>query len=527
MAVRLLVPVVLAALVLVGSGVPVIAADSPTIGWQTLTGGFAYDEGRSIHQTSDGGYIMLGRSKSSESGDVTGVNHGLGNYDLWLVRMDAGGAIRWQRLLGGTGNDQGESVWPTADGGYILLGTSDSYPSGNVTAMKQGGTDLWLVKLDSHGLIQWQRMIGGTKDEFGTGVRQTADGGYVVLGYSDSFKSGNVTVETHGGWDVWVLKCDPLGEIQWQSMLGGSANDKGNEIEATDDGGFVLVGTSRSSASGNVKGVNHGREDPWAVKLSSGGTIQWESLLGGSDQEFGDSVRQCGEGYLFLGESYSSGSGDVTGTNHGSFDLWVVNLDDDGSLVRQELLGSGGADVGCQLDRTSDGGSVLLGTSMSSGGGNVTGPNHGMIDLWVVRLDPGGRVRWDRLLGGNKTEEGYNGASIRQTSDGGYVLVGNTESSANGDVAGANHGGWDVWVVKLAGESPVVAVPGASNLARDLDGDGKYEDVNGNGRKDFADVTLYFTQMTWIGANEPLAAFDYNGNGRIDFADVTWIFNHL
>ena len=119
-----------------------------------------------------------------------------------------------------------------------------------------------------------------------------------------------------------------------------------------------------------------------------------------------------------------------------------------------------------------------------------------------------GTIRWQVLLGG---DGGETGSSVRQTADGGYVLFGFSDSSESGDVTGATHGSYDYWVVKLEGDVPIVTVPGGVEVPRDLNADGKYDDVNGNGRKDFADVVLYFNQMTWIAANEPVSAFDYNG----------------
>ncbi|MEN6516851.1 MAG: dockerin type I domain-containing protein [Methanospirillum sp.] len=157
----------------------------------------------------------------------------------------------------------------------------------------------------------------------------------------------------------------------------------------------------------------------------------------------------------------------------------------------------------------------------------MTGVRHGTTgtDFWVVNLDGTGAIRWQRLLGGGSNDFG---TSVQQTSDGGYVLAGYSGSSANGDVTDTNHGSSDVWVVKLnATALPVSLVPGGTGIPTDTNTDGLYDDVNGNGRKDFADVVLFFNQMTWIAANEPVTAFDYNGNGRIDFADVVWLFNHL
>jgi hypothetical protein len=502
-----------------------VLAGVPAVEWQKLLGGSDWDIGYSAQQTVDGGYILLGRSSSNTSGDVTGTNHGTTDY--WVVKLDETGAIAWQKLLGGNGNEEGFSVQQTSDGGYILAGFSSSSASGDVTGTNHGlySWDVWVVKLDGAGAIQWQKLLGGSGYERSPRVRQTADGGYILLSTSDSSRSGDVTGTNHGLHDFWVAKLDGAGGIQWQKLLGGNANDYGESVHQTADGGYILTGYSYSSASGNVTGTNHGSGDLWAVKLDGAGTIQWQKLLGGSRFDGGYSVQQIGDGgYLLAGSSQSSASGNVTGTNHGHDDFWVVKLDGAGGIQWQELLGGGGNDYCHSIQQTSDGGYVLLGDSDSSADGDVTGTNHGDGDFWVVRLASTGTIRWQVLLGG---DGGESGSSVRQTADGGYVLFGFTDSSESGDVAGATHGSYDYWVVKLEGDVPIVAVPGGVGAPRDLNADGKYDDVNGNGRKDFADVVLYFNQMTWIAANEPVTAFDFNGNGRIDFADVVWLFNNL
>ncbi|MEN6517896.1 MAG: dockerin type I domain-containing protein [Methanospirillum sp.] len=374
--------------------------------------------------------------------------------------------------------------------------------------------------------IEWQRLLGGSSNEFGHSVQPTADGGYILLGGSSSSQNGDVTGTRHGSFtDFWVVKLDRTGTIQWQKLLGGTGNDEGYSVQQTTDGGYILLGSSGSSKSGDVAGTNHGgSSDVWVVKLNSAGTIQWQTLLGGSGYDTGRAVQQTADGgYVLLGVSESSQSGDVTGINHGSRDYWVVKLNGAGTIQWQRLLGGGGLDGGRSVRQTADGGYILLGDSLSSASGDVTGTNRGYEDFWVVKLDDAGLIEWQKTLGGSYREIGY---SVQQAADGGYVLLGDSLSSESGDVTGSSHYMTDYWVVKLAG-GQVIAVPSAAGIPGDIDTNGKYEDVNGNGRKDFADVVLYFNQMTWIAANEPVAAFDCNGNGRIDFADVVWLFNHL
>ena len=240
----------------------------------------------------------------------------------------------------------------------------------------------------------------------------------------------------------------------------------------------------------------------------------------------GISVQQTADGgYVLFGDSTSSANGTVTDTSYGGRDSWVVRLDSGGAILWQHLLGGSGDDYGYSGQQTNDGGYVLMGASNSSASGDVTDPNHGSWDFWLVKLDSGGTIQWQKLLGGSGMDYGY---AVQQAVDGGYVLFGTSASSTSGDVTGTNHGGADFWVVKLDAIGTVPArVPGGSGLPTDTNTDGKYDDINGNDRRDFADVVLYFNQMAWIATNEPVAAFDYNANTRIDFADVVWLFNHL
>ena len=517
----------------VGPGAVTASEDAPGIAWQKLLGGTASDDARCVQQTSDGGYILLGSSRSN-NGDATGFNHG-GTYtgDLWLVKTNAAGTIQWQKLLGGSRDEEGYSVQQTSDGGFIAFGSTNSNANGDVSGTNRGSNfpDYWLVKVSSAGAIQWERLMGGSGPDNGRCVQQTSDGGYILLGVSSSNPSGEVTDARNGDEDLWVVKVNATGSIQWNQLLGGSSAENGYSIQQTSDGGYILLGSSGSSQRGDVTGTTHGGFDFWVVKLNSSGVIQWQKLLGGSLDDSGYAVRQTSDGgFVLLGESKSSASGDVTGTNHGavnSIDIWVVKLNSSGAIQWQKLLGGSMDESGRSIRQTVDGGYVLLGSSSSSQSGDVTGVRHGTTgnDFWVVNLDGTGAIRWQRLLGGGSNDFG---TSVQQASDLGYILAGYTGSSATGDVTDTTHGSSDVWVVKLnATALPVSPVPGGNGLPTDTNSDGRYEDVNGNGRKDFADVVLFFNQMTWIAANEPVSAFDFNGNGRIDFADVVWLFNHL
>jgi hypothetical protein len=349
--------------------------------------------------------------------------------------------IEWQKTLGGSGVDAAYSIQQTADGGYIVAGYSESN-DGDVTG-NHGGYDYWVVKLDSSGNIQWQKSLGGSDDDFANSIQQTADGGYIVAGRSSS-NDGDVT-GNHGGNDYWVVKLDDSGNIQWQKSLGGSDDDFANSIQQTADGGYIVAGESNSN-NGDVTG-NHGFFDCWVVKLDGNGNIQWQKSLGGSDDDSALSIQQTTDGgYIVAGNSMST-DGDVT-DNHGFWDYWVVKLDDSGNIQWQKNLGGTDSDVAYSIQQTADGGYIVAGQS-DSNDGDVTG-NHGILDYWVVKLDGSGNIQWQKSLGGSVFDYAY---SIQQTTDGGYIVAGRS-SSNDGDITG-NHGGDDYWVVKLDGSGNI------------------------------------------------------------------------
>jgi hypothetical protein len=295
--------------------------------------------------------------------------------------------------------------------------------------------------------IQWQKALGGSLEDVGGPIQQTSDGGFIVAGFADSNDgdaSGN-----HGLADLWVVKLNNTGTIEWQKSLGGSSrdgagsihmtNDGGGSIQQTNDGGYIVAGTSYSN-DGDVSG-NHGEADAWVVKLSSIGTIEWQKSLGGSGYDGSNFIQQTNDGGYILAAKSLSNDGDVSG-NHGQLDSWVVKLSNIGAIEWQKSLGGSGDDVGSSIQRTNDGGYIVTGTS-NSNDGDVSG-NHGGLDYWIVKLTSVGVIEWQKSLGGSASEQSF---SIDLTNDGGYILSGFSESN-DGDVSG-NHGYIDYWVVKL------------------------------------------------------------------------------
>jgi hypothetical protein len=348
--------------------------------------------------------------------------------------------ISWQKCIGGaTADESGQSIIKTNDGGSIFTGsavTNNGDVSGN-----HGSGDVWVVKQSSSGVIQWQKCLGGSGAEFGTSIIQTNDGGYMVTGSTTS-NNGDVS-GNHGNEDVWVVKLSSIGLIEWQKCLGGSNKDNSFSIIQTSGGGYILTGIT-SSNDGDVSG-NHGStssNDVWVVKLSSIGAIEWQKCLGGFGRDFGQSINKTTDGGYILTGWTNSINDDVSGL-HGGYDIWVVKLSSLGIIEWKKCLGGSGDENGQSISQTLDGGYILTGYTTSNNG-DVSGV-HGDVESWVVKLSSVGIIEWQKCLGGSAAEFPR---EIKQTTDGGYILIGRTTSN-DGDVNG-NHGGDDVWVVKLS-----------------------------------------------------------------------------
>jgi hypothetical protein len=411
------------------------------IEWQKCLGGSSWDVGRSIQQTIDGGYIAAGYAMSID-GDVSG-NHGA--FDLWIVKLDETGTIQWQKSLGGSNFDYAFSIRQTTDGGYIVAGETESN-DGDVSGNHGTSYDYWVVKLNTAGNILWQKCLGGSGGEVAHSIQQTSDGGYIVAGFTWLSNDGDVT-GNHGDFDEWIVKLDTAGIFQWQKCLGGSGRETAFSIKQTNDGGYIVAGNSNSN-DGDVTG-NHGDYDYWIVKLDKSGDIEWQKSLGGSSIDDAFSIQKTIDGGYIIAGSSSSNDGDVTG-NHsipGPYgDAWVVKLDSVGNIQWQKCIGGSWDDWGYAIWQTNEG-DYFVSCITKSHDKDVTGnhdPTGTYWDYWLVNLDTAGKIQWQGCQGGSDDDETY---EIQQTNDGGIIAIGSSYST-DGDVTG-NHGGGDYWIIKL------------------------------------------------------------------------------
>ena len=400
-----------------------IYGQSPAIEWQKAYGGTGDDRAFSIRTTSDGGYITVGTSSSSD-GIVYG-NHGSG--DFWVVKLSFTGDIEWQKSLGGSDYERATSVQQTTDGGYIVAGYSYSN-NGNVSG-NHGSDDFWVVKLSPSGSLEWQQSYGGTQQDEAYDIQQTLDGGYVIAGNTNS-NDGDVT-GNQGSTDIWVVKITGTGVLSWQKTFGSSGEETANSIRQTQDGGYIVAGTN-DLVGGDVT-ANHGGNDYWILKLSATGVLQWQKSFGGSHEDDANSICETFDGgYIVAGQSYST-DGDIDCTGAG---FWLLKLSNTGAILWKNCYGGYSAQ---EIQQTSDSGYIVCGYSQLGGSDCFYSDDHYL----VLKLSTAGGVEWTKCIGRVLYDYAW---SITQGLDGGYVVAGQSASSYSA-ITGLSD--WDYFIAKL------------------------------------------------------------------------------
>ena len=322
------------------------------INWQKNYGGSAYDKGYSVCTTSDGGCVMAGGSESNDAG-YTG-NHGIS--DFLIIKTNGIGDVQWKKFLGGTGHEEAKSISTTTDGGYIIAGFSNS-TNGNVIGC-HSSIDYWVVKLNYNGNILFSRCFGGFLRDEPYSVIQTTDGGYIVAGFAES-NNGNVT-GNHGLWDCWIIKLDLTGNLIDQVCIGGSLNDVATSVIQTTDGGYIIVGYSNSS-DGDIL-LNKGGTDLLITKLDSALNIQWVKTYGGTLNDGAQSVIQTYDGNFCVAGYTNSNDFDVSGS-HGNSDSWIICVDSNGALLWQRCIGDSGSNDASSIIESPDHNLVFVGNT--------------------------------------------------------------------------------------------------------------------------------------------------------------------
>jgi hypothetical protein len=353
--------------------------------WDKRFGGNADDWIFSLQQTTDRGFILGGVTNSDSSGDVSYPSHGT---DFWLIKTDSLGNKKWDKRFWGNVIDELLSLQQTTDGGYILGGFTTSDSSGDISEHTRGEWDYWILKIDSLGNKIWDKRFGGNKKEQLFSLQQTLDGGYILGGWTNSDSSGEVSQLPRGGRDYWILKTDSLGNKQWDKRYGGLGDDYFYSLQQTSDGGFILGGWTNSDKSGDISSYTYGLSDYWIVKTDPLGNKMWDKRFGGNlaENKFGNISETTDKGFLIAGTSYSSISGSKTENNLGPEQSWIIKIDGLGIkqwdktlfTVTQGLQGfAAEVDSDCY---------VFANYTASGIGGHKTQSSQGGLDYWLVKF---------------------------------------------------------------------------------------------------------------------------------------------
>jgi len=362
----------------------------------------ASEAGYCVHQTNDGGYIIVGNTDSFNDR----------NPDLWLLKTDSLGDTLWTHTYGGKEGELGRSVQQTKDGGYIISGWTSSYT--------EDGTAVWMIKTDSNGDTLWSLVYTEGGGNEGHWVEQTKDGGYIVtgfVGYRYALRGANLL----------LLKINAQGDTAWVRTYGGEKQEEGHYVQQTIDGGFIVTGYTRSFSSGS--------RDLWLLKTNSLGDTLWTKIYGGEEMEEGYCVRQTSDGgYIVTGTNYTL----APPWGH----AWLLKTDSAGDTLWTRTYGGEiTPDWGFSLQQTNDGGYIIAGETESFGAGGG--------DVWLLKLAEDGDVIWSRTYGGENLDLAY---SVQQTKDGGFILTGLTYSFAPGTY------NYDLWMIKTDANGDTLAI---------------------------------------------------------------------
>jgi hypothetical protein len=348
------------------------------IDWEQTFGGEGIDIGLCVQPAIDGGYITCGWTTSF--GD---------DIDIYLIKTDDQGNEIWSKTIGGSGSESAKIIIQTTDSCYVLIGSTTTFGSGNY--------DVYLIKLDEDGNEIWTQCYGGIDNDRGYCVQQTSDGGYIIVGHTESFGSGY--------WDIYLIKTDENGNEIWSNTFGGSDAEYGYFVRQTNDNGFILTGYTTSFGAGS--------QDVYLIKTDNLGNEIWSKTFGGVYGDLGSSVLQTSDGdYIIAGymAPYSASQFFLLKTDENGDEIWLHTY---------------GGNCCWSMNQTSDSGFILCGHLGSTN-----------MNIFVVRTDEDGDEIWSQVYGGPDYDSG---CYIFETSDSGYIMAGTY--------------GFDLYLLKLLPEN--------------------------------------------------------------------------
>ncbi|MBN1755751.1 hypothetical protein JW877_06010 [bacterium] len=346
-------------------------------GWERSYGGPKDEGATAVLQTADGGFLLTGYTYS----------FGAGTSDIWVLRLNSEGDTVWTRTFGGEYEDFPNALIHTLDGDYLLVGWTRSFG--------KGSQDAWILKFTDVGDTVWTRVLGGTASDIARSVLQSPNGNFTIVGNTESFGADDD--------DLWVIRLDLNGDTLWTRKYGGPGAEIGHSVVEAPDEGYVIIGHSQNTPADSY--------DVFLLKLNSIGDLIWKKTYGGRSHEVGSTIALTSDS-CYIAEGYTWTFG------RGKSDFWIMKFDPHGDTLWTRTFGGKDWDYSDYIVQTAEGGYAVVGWSATEG-------EHGMHDVWLIKLDEQGRKEWDRSYGGPLWDWG---TAIHQTSDGGYIIAGWTES---------------------------------------------------------------------------------------------------
>ena len=370
--------------------------------WDKTFGGNGEDFATSVVATNDGGFVIAGYSNSGISGEKTQASKGL--IDFWILKINGSGLKEWDKTIGGNNDDMAFSITNATDGGFVIAGNSSSDISGDKTEDNPSSSvygDYWVVKLSSTGIKVWDKQISGPSFDSVKSITTTTDGGFVVVGNSTSGIGYDKTEAGRGQRDYWIVKLNSTGQIVWNKTIGGNKSDDPSAVVASNDGGFVIVGNSNSDIISEKTEACFGSDDYWIVKINSSGQKVWDNTFGGSGLERGGSLVSLVDGsFIIVGSSESNISGNKSEASIGFEDFWLVKIDNLGQKIWDKTFGSTATDRANAITKSSDGGFVTVGVSQGGISADKTEVNNGGYDYWILKISDS-IVLFETITNGN------------------------------------------------------------------------------------------------------------------------------
>jgi hypothetical protein len=403
----------------------------------TTMGGSKNDVYKSIANTTDGGYVILGYTQSKDGDISTKLTE---DFDFWVLKFSADNTLLWSKTFGGSKDDRGEDIITTKDGGFALLGYSQS--TDNDVTSNAGSKDFWVLKLTSSGTLSWQKNFGFLGSDYGTTLLETNDNGYLITGVLDVTASngqGNSrSTQKHAGGNIWAIKLNNSGDLEWSKYYGGSSTDTPLGVVKTIDNGFIIAGSS-DSADGDITN-NKGGYDFWILKIEANGTVVWGKNFGGSEIDEASAITQTNDGnFIVVGDTRSSDK-DVS-NNNGAADLWMLKISQEGILIWEKTFGGTSFDVGRSISRTQDNGFIISGSSRSL---DANFNNQGQNDALIIKVDSEGNIVWQETAGGREIDFLYDAIELNNKT---IIAVG--ESSSSDQDIPENKGFTDALIIQI------------------------------------------------------------------------------